>query len=165
MDAMIPYYMRGKLAPFLNTPFVHNGRIPGEGLDCLGFVVLFLYEFGFTFPDGDGRPISKTWFKNDPNRMLNGLKALGFPKVLTIGDLEPFDIVGFAVARDIMTHMGVMVSSRHFAHMAPRNGFRITLLDNRWAAKVKIAFRPYLEGKPLREAVLDSVEKEILENS
>lgn len=162
MDLMIPYYMKDKLTPFLNTPFVHNGRTPGVELDCLGFVVLFYRKFGLEFPDGDGSPIPKTWYKNDPDRMLKGLKSLGHPTVPTIGELRPFDLVGFAVARNIMTHMGVMVSSRHFAHMAPRNGFRITLLDNRWASKVKIALRPMLNGKPLREVVLDSVEKEML---
>mgnify|MGYP002277063815 FL=1 len=162
MDLMIPYYIKEKLTPFLRTGFVHNGRTPGVELDCLGFVVLFYKKFGFDFPDGDGRPIHRHWFKQEPDRMLDGLKTLGFPQVKTIEELRPFDLVGFAVARNIMTHMGVMVSSRHFAHMAPRNGFRITLLDNRWAAKVKIAFRPYLEGRPLREVVLDTVEKEML---
>ena len=159
---MIPHYMKDKLIPFQNTTFVHNGRTPGEELDCLGFVVQFYKQFGFEFPDGDGRPIHRHWFKQEPDRMLDGLKALGFPRVKTIEELKPFDLVGFAVARDIMTHMGIMVSTRHFAHIAPRNGFRITLLDNRWAGKVKIAFRPYLNGKPLREAVLDEVEKEML---
>jgi len=162
MDLMIPYYIKGKLAPFLHTPFVHNGRTPGVELDCLGFVVLFYKEFGFDFPDGDGRPIHRYWFKQEPDRMLNGLKALGYPRVRTIEELKPFDLVGFAVARDIMTHMAVMVSSRHFAHMAPKNGFRITLLDNRWASKVKIALRPHLNERPLREVVLDAAEKELL---
>jgi len=162
MDLMIPHYIRDKLAPFHNTPFVHNGRTPGTELDCLGFVISFYEQFGLSFPDGDGRPIHRHWFKQEPDRMLDGLKALGFPRVRTIEALKPFDLVGFAVARNIMTHMGIMVSARHFAHMAPRNGFRITLLDNRWAGKVKIAFRPYLEGRPLREIVLDRVEKEML---
>ena len=37
---------------YVNTPFVHQGRVPGAGLDCAGVVVCAARAAGFELQDG-----------------------------------------------------------------------------------------------------------------
>ncbi|MBM7616359.1 C40 family peptidase [Alkaliphilus hydrothermalis] len=116
---------------YRNVNFVHNGRSTEEGLDCLGFMVLFYKEFGIEIPSGDGQEIPKNWYKKDPQRYIRGIKALG-GKSVELDELRPLDLVYFAVKRGVITHTGIMVTDKEFVHMSPRKGFTIDTMARHW---------------------------------
>ena len=112
---------------YKNAKFLHNGRSLEEGIDCLGFIILFYRDLGVELPNDDGKPIEDDWFKRDPNRYIRAIKSLGFREV-KFRDLRPLDMVYFAISRNIITHTGIMINNREFAHMSPKKNFIISKL-------------------------------------
>jgi len=127
------------LENYKNVPFVHNGRTL-DGLDCLGFVVHFYSNFGIRLPDSDGMEIEEDWYKNDPLRLIRNINRLNGIQV-SKDDLQPLDLVYFAIAKDVISHMGVMVNSREFAHMSPRSNFIISKMERQWKNRCRGAIR------------------------
>lgn len=111
--------------------FQHNGRTLEEGLDCLGFMVMFYKDFGIEIPSGDGNDIEKDWYRYDPERYLRGLKSIG-GKEVELHELAPLDLIYFSVKKNIVTHTGIMVSNREFVHMSPRKGFTLDSMARHW---------------------------------
>ncbi|MDD2504422.1 MAG: NlpC/P60 family protein [Clostridia bacterium] len=131
--------MAALIEQYRNVPFVHNGRSL-DGLDCLGFVVHLYRYFGIYLPDSDGKEIGKSWYKTDPQRYIRNIRKLNGIQV-SIDDLKPLDLVYFAIARDIITHTGVMVNQREFAHMSPKRNFVISKMERHWKKRCKGAIR------------------------
>jgi cell wall-associated NlpC family hydrolase len=125
---------------YKNARFVHNGRSLKEGIDCLGFVVLFYKEFGIDIPDGDGKPIEEDWFKKDPERYIRGIKQLG-KKEVSLNALQPLDLVYFAISHNIITHTGIMIYDNKFVHMSPKSGFLVSKLERHWRRRFRGAIR------------------------
>ena len=75
------------ISRFKNTRFVHNGRSIEDGVDCLGFVILFFREFGVELPSDDGKFIEDEWYLTDPTRYIRAIKDLNYPDV-TLDELE-----------------------------------------------------------------------------
>lgn len=116
---------------FKDVPFVHNGRTIDEGLDCLGFMVLFYKEFGIYIPSGDGEEIEEHWYNTDPERYVRGLNRLGGTPV-DIDNLQPLDLVYFSIRRDIITHTGIMINSHEFVHMSSKRNLAVDSLHRHW---------------------------------
>ncbi|KAB3531514.1 C40 family peptidase [Alkaliphilus serpentinus] len=116
---------------FRHARFKENGRSLEEGIDCLGFLVLFYKEFGIHIPDGDGKPIEKRWYVDDPERYVRGIKSLGKGDV-PIDELKTLDLVYFAIKRNIITHAGIMLDDEYFIHMSPSRGISIDSLKRHW---------------------------------
>ncbi len=125
---------------FKGAKFLHNGRSLEEGIDCLGFVILFYRELGVELPNDDGRFIEEDWFKTDPNRYIRAIKNLGFKEV-RYHDLRPLDMVYFAISRNIISHTGIMINNKEFAHMSPKKGFMISKLERGWLSRARGAVR------------------------
>ena len=132
INELIPKYKKAK--------FVHNGRDLREGIDCLGFIILFYNEFGIEIPNDDGKVIDKDWYKKDPDRYIRGIKNFSDNEV-SKEDLKPLDMVYFALSRDIITHTGIMINNKEFIHMSPRSGFLISKLERGWRRRLKGAVR------------------------
>lgn len=91
----------------LGTPFYHQGRVAGIGLDCIGVIIFALRAIGFEVEDQDdyGREPEGT-------RLHDALIAHGFEIVDAImpGDILLFRFngepqhVGMAVSTDTMVH-------------------------------------------------------------
>ena len=124
---------------YKNVPFVHNGRTL-EGLDCLGFVIHFYRNFEISLPNDDGKIIEEDWYKQDPQRYIRGLGGLDGVQI-SINDLQALDLVYFAIARDIITHTGVMINRYEFAHMSPKNNFQISKMERHWRTRYRGAIR------------------------
>ena len=127
------------LEQYRDVPFVHNGRSL-DGLDCLGFVVHFYRNFDIYLPDSDGEEIDKHWYKTDPQRYIRSIRKLNGLQV-SIDDLKPLDLVYFAIARNIITHTGIMINSREFAHMSPKSNFIISKMERHWKTRCRGAIR------------------------
>lgn len=129
------------LEKFKGVKFLHNGRSIEEGLDCLGFVVLFYREFGIDLPDNDGRYIQEDWYVTEPDRYIKNIKKLNGKKVEHYKDLRALDLVYFAISRNIITHSGVMISKNRFAHMSPKKNFIISKMERHWLSRCRGAVR------------------------
>ncbi|SCZ10414.1 C40 family peptidase [Alkaliphilus peptidifermentans] len=116
---------------FRYARFKHNGRSLEEGIDCLGFIILFYEEFGIKLPDSDGRPIDYRWYLEDPERYVRGIKSLGWKEV-DIEELQALDLIYFAVKRNIITHSGIMINDREFIHMSPNRGLSVDSINRHW---------------------------------
>ena len=132
--------IRSLVQKFKYARFRHNGRSIEEGLDCLGFMVLFYREFGIELPTDDGAEVKANWYRYDPDRYLRGLKSLDGIEV-NFEDIQPLDLVYFAINRNIVTHSGIMLTSNEFAHMMLGRGFKISSIHGYWARKFRGAIR------------------------
>ncbi len=128
------------LPKFKNAKFVHNGRSMTEGIDCLGFIILFYKEFGIDIPSDDGQPIDKDWFKTDPVRYINAIRKFSNNEI-DLESLKPLDMVYFAISHNIITHTGIMINKKEFVHMSPKSGFLISKLERHWKRRCKGAIR------------------------
>ncbi|MTI69337.1 MAG: NlpC/P60 family protein [Firmicutes bacterium] len=125
---------------FEKAKFVHNGRSLEEGIDCLGFLILFYKEFGINIPSNDGKPIDKYWFKEDPERYIRAIKSLG-EKEVSFDELQPLDMAYFVVTKNIITHTGIMIDNQRFVHMSPKRGLLISKLKRHWKRRFRGAIR------------------------
>ncbi|HHU64176.1 MAG TPA: peptidoglycan endopeptidase [Clostridiales bacterium] len=128
------------LDKFKNARFIHNGRDLKKGLDCLGFVILFYKEFGIEVPSDDGHAIEKHWYRKDPYRLIRGIMNLEGIYVKP-EEVQPLDLVYFAVGSDVISHLGVMISNDKFAHMAPRSNLLVSSLKRHWLKRCRGAKR------------------------
>ena len=127
------------LEKYKNVPFMHNGRTLA-GLDCLGFVIHFYKNFGIYLPDNDGRKIEEDWYKTDPFRLIRNIGKLNGIQV-SKEDLQPLDMVYFAISNDIISHLGVMINYKEFAHMSPKSNFIISKMERHWKVRCRGAIR------------------------
>ncbi|MDX1922685.1 MAG: NlpC/P60 family protein [Alphaproteobacteria bacterium] len=91
----------------IGTPFYHQGRIAGIGLDCIGLVIHAVKQIGIPVND-------QTDYGREPEgeRLHAALIAHGFEQVndITAGDVLLFRFngeaqhVGLAVSHDAMVH-------------------------------------------------------------
>ncbi|KNF08071.1 NLP/P60 domain-containing protein [Gottschalkia purinilytica] len=128
------------LNKFRRVRFVHNGRSLKEGVDCLGFLILFYKEFGIDIPSDDGKYIEKDWYLNNPERYIKAIRKLGYKEV-GIDDLKPLDLAYFVVNHDVITHSGVIIDNNLFAHMSPKSGLLISKLERHWKKRFRGAVR------------------------
>ena len=132
------------LEQYKNVPFVHNGRTL-QGLDCLGFLVHFYQNFGIHLPDSDGAEIKKQWYITDPQRYIRSLRKLNGVQV-SLDDLQALDLVYFSVSQGIISHTGVMINEKQFAHMSPRSNFIVSKMERHWRTRCRGAIR--FTGQP-----------------
>ena len=140
MGHIVERKIRELLEKYKNAKFLHNGRSLEEGIDCLGFVILFYRDLGIELPNDDGKPIEEDWYKKDPDRYIRAIKSLGFKEV-KYRDLRPLDMVYFAISKNIITHTGIMINRKEFAHMSPNKGFLISRLERGWLSRARGAVR------------------------
>ncbi|MDD2503372.1 MAG: NlpC/P60 family protein [Clostridia bacterium] len=127
------------LEQYKGVPFLHNGRNL-KGMDCLGFVVHFYRNFGLSLPDHDGNVISKDWYVKDPQRYIRSLSKLNAVQV-SLDDLQALDLVYFSISRGIITHTGVMINDKQFAHMSPKSNCMVSKMERHWLARCRGAIR------------------------
>ncbi len=99
------------ISKYIGKPYQHRGE--GQSFDCLSLVITALNEHGYNLPPGDGEMIRKEWYREDPERLIKGLKQYG--KRISVDELQPLDVVVFSF-RGIPRHAGVMVDRSHMIH-------------------------------------------------
>lgn len=125
---------------FSGTKFMHNGRSLDEGIDCLGFLILFYREFGIELPSDDGNYIEEEWYLNDPNRYIRAIENLDYPKIAP-DELKPLDLIFFVINHDVITHTGILLSGNRFVHMTPKKGLRVSKFRSHWRRRVRGGLR------------------------
>lgn len=86
----------------LGTPFHHQGRVPGVGVDCAGLVVCALQQSGLDVSDraGYGRIPAQGLFSQTVAEQCDAID---------LADVQPGDLLSFAFRSDPQ-HIAIVVS-------------------------------------------------------
>ena len=116
------------------TPFRHQGRCKGVGVDCLGLVVGVARALGLSAADGAGYPRQP-----DGAALLAGLEEAYVP--LGLGRQRPGDILVFRI-RSTPQHLALLTEPGGMIHVHAAVGRVVeTGLDATWAARLVAAYR------------------------
>lgn len=119
---------------WLGTPFRHQGRVKGVGVDCLGLVVGVGRSLGLSQADGTGYPRQP-----DGRALLSGLDAAYVP--LPLGQQRAGDILVLRIRREPQ-HLALVTERGGMIHVHAAVGRVVeTGLDAGWAARLVAAYR------------------------
>ena len=119
----------------VGTPYHHQGRKPGVGLDCIGVPIAAARAAGLDVHD------------------FAGYGPLPMPEVLlteiakdcdeiTLGEAKPGDVLCFKTGLVTPTHFGVLVDDQHFVHAYNKlDRVGVQLLDPRWIRALHSVWR------------------------
>lgn len=129
----------------LNTPFVHQGRVIGLGLDCAGVLVHCFQRLGLPFSDEMGYP------RNPYDGQLDKILA-GQPSLIVIS--KPFmragDVLSMRIKsapQHIAIHAGQVRGHDYIIHGSSEHG-KVCMhrLCDVWGSRVMHVYR--FEGMP-----------------
>ena len=126
---------------YLGVPFMHQGRNPSVGLDCIGLIVCAGLDGGYAFPAFD----STSYGRDPAHGLLEGhlLAALG--PALPVSDRRAGDIAAIAYAGAVR-HVGVIgdhPQGHSLIHTNTAVG-RVTeaRIDQKWSGRIVAIYRP-----------------------
>lgn len=116
---------------WLDTPFHHQGRLIGVGVDCAGLVVGVAHALGLS--DFDTADYSR---QPDPTRMRAVLNEHMDP----VAEYQPGDVLWFAIDSEprhlaIMTDIGIIHAAAKLRKVAEHS------LDAQWIKRIRGAWR------------------------
>lgn len=123
---------------YIDTPFVHQGRVPGSGLDCVGVYVCAAHAVGLKLHDfiAYGKEASS-------KELLARLKenfVLVEPKEKQKDDLLLF----WVITKNIPQHIGLYGGNGSFIHAYSRPQYgkvRLDSLEGRWEKHLHSVWR------------------------
>lgn len=121
----------------LGTPFVHQGRQIGLGMDCAGLIVYVMQRLGLNYIDGKGYP------RNPYEGMLENILD-GQPKVkkIPITEKKPGDILLFRIKRDPQ-HLAIY-AGKTIIHCYSQSGKVVEHSIGGWERKIVAVYRVVL---------------------
>lgn len=95
---------------YIGTPFQHQGRRRGDGIDCAGLLTCAAYDVGLT-------DVRVTDYTPQPDPLRFREIAREHMDAVAFADLTPGDVLTFAF-KDAEQHFGVVVSMnpKRFVH-------------------------------------------------
>jgi len=125
-----------KARSFIGTPFKHMGRIPGEGLDCIGLIQVTLHECGLLLDKqtgGYGRAAR-------PGMLIGGLEDT-FQRV-NPSEMREGDIILFSITSEPQ-HVAWYTGDDTFIHAYALTPRRVTeqRLNKQWRTRIRGVFR------------------------
>lgn len=115
----------------IGTPFHHQGRLPGVGLDCVGLVIWIGQQLGIAYPD------NYRYGRNPNGREMGRLLA---QYLLRVETPQPGDVLHIAWAR-LPQHLGIYAPQGRLIHAYEPRGVIVTTLSGRHLAGVQGCFR------------------------
>lgn len=122
---------------YIGVPFLHQGRNPAVGIDCIGLLAL-------VFPEHAGHPENRADYGRNPHAGLLEQRMrviFGEP----VGDMRPGDVVALKYAGPIR-HVGVLGHGAHGLTLIHTDAARGKVvehhLDDKWARRIALVFRP-----------------------
>lgn len=125
--AIISYARR-----LLGTPYRHQGRQPGCGLDCIGLVVVVARHFGLSDHDVHDYPRLP-----EGDRLLGEARRAGF---IPVGRARPGDVICLRTARDPQ-HLAIVTDIGMLHACARRERVIEHRIDATWRERIVAAFR------------------------
>ncbi len=125
-----------KVRSYIGTPFHHQGRLPGVGLDCAGLVVAAARELGGEVKDANV-------YRRTPDHTIflahirESCDDIGFDDLLP-GDLVVFNFQGNPQHIGVITGINPLMLTHAYAQLRKvvEHG-----LDASWKARVSYCFR------------------------
>jgi len=113
----------------LNTPFVHQGRLEGVGIDCIGALVCIAKHFDIPHKD------HKSYSRKPNGTLIKRLVNAGLierPNLV----LEPCSVLVFEIRREPY-HVGIMTSAVTMLHTHSGVGCVVEhRLDHKWLKRL-----------------------------
>lgn len=121
---------------FLGTPFRHQGRLPGAGLDCVGVVVCALKQLGYHVEDQSG-------YGRIPLRGRLIAAIENHCDAISQEDIQPGDLMMFAF-RSEPQHIAIvsainpimLIHAYQDVHRVVENGLDVT-----WQSRLRGCYR------------------------
>lgn len=122
----------------LETPFQHQGRVVGRGLDCAGLYVHICKTLGLEHLDAKGYP--RNPYDGQLEKQLDAQPCLD-----RITEAHPGDILAMRISKQpqhIGIHAGYIDGHPYIIHASEEHGKTcMHRLDDLWKARVMRAYR------------------------
>lgn len=124
----------------MKTPFKHQGRVAGVGLDCAGLYVHVCRELGLDHEDAKGYP------RNPYDKQLQSqLDAQPCLVRIPISEMQEGDILCMRITREpqhIAFHAGIIDGLVYVIHASSEHGGVVMhRLDELWKARIMRVYR------------------------
>jgi cell wall-associated NlpC family hydrolase len=118
---------------YLDTPYLHQGRLPGVGLDCAGVVACAAIAAGFKVEDVAG-------YSRNPSGMQL-IATLAKHCVPVFGPAQRGDVLAFTWGGEPQ-HLGVHLGDDYIvhAHAAAKKVVKHRL-DDQWRSRITAVYR------------------------
>lgn len=127
----------------LKTPFAHQGRVPGLGMDCAGLFIQVCRELGLEHQDAAGYP--RNPYDGKLEAELDGQPCL---RRIDPGEAKEGDLLCMRIRRapqHIGFHAGFVDGQPYIIHASEEHGGVVHhRIDALWGARVMRVYR--LEG-------------------
>lgn len=121
---------------YIGTPFNHQGRLPGIGLDCAGVGIAAAKSLGIPIKDFSGYP--RTPFDGMLKKMLDEQESL---LQVGINDAEPGDVLLMRISTDPQ-HIAIKSYNGYMIHAYQNVGKVVEQrIDADWKIKIISAYR------------------------
>lgn len=123
---------------YVGIPYVHLGRDPKTGLDCLGLILSVLQDRGHDVRQYDYEHYSEDWSKKSEHdlfieKMPELMERVRIPRA--------FDLVLFKNFRGLSSHAGIVLSNGKFIHTCKVGTVQGKLFDKKWADSLSGFYR------------------------
>jgi NlpC/P60 family putative phage cell wall peptidase len=119
---------------FLGTPYAHQGRVIGHGVDCAGLVICVAHKCGLSSFD-----LTSYGRQPDPGQMLPLLRE--HLDLVRRMEMRPGDVLSFAYWQGRVQHLGILVSDDVFIHAIDGHGCIEQRLSGAWAKRLRNVYR------------------------
>jgi len=117
---MTPHKIIAAAFECMGTPFVHQGRVPGLGIDCAGLLVHCFKSLGLPYNDESGYP--RTPYDGQLQKILDIQPAL---QRIAVADALPGDWLTMRMSKDPQ-HLALRADDRnghqYIIHAASESG-------------------------------------------
>jgi cell wall-associated NlpC family hydrolase len=122
------------------TPFKHQGRIPGLGMDCAGVLVHCFQRLGLPHEDAQGYP--RNPFDGQLERILDGQPSL---RRIAKAEMDRGDVLCMRISsapQHIALYLGLIDGHPYILHGSSEHGKVAThRLDALWGARIVRVYR------------------------
>lgn len=129
---------------YIGTPFHHQGRLKGKGIDCLGLLVCVARELQLTGKDGSyfaDADITHYSHQPDTEVLRATLDRLLYP--IPVSGIKESDIALFNID-NMPQHMGIVTNIGLIHAYAPARKVVEHALDAYWHSKLVAGYRVQL---------------------
>lgn len=124
----------------IGTPFIHQGRVIGRGLDCVGLLAHIFESLELPYADEKGYPRSPYDGKLESN--LDSQQSL---RRIDRKDAQAGDVLVMRMKtspQHIAIHAGEISGHTYIIHASSEHGFVVHhRLDNVWRTRIMRAYR------------------------
>lgn len=121
---------------WIGTPFLHQGRKMGVGVDCAGIVVDIAKHFKYAKTYNDKRNYPK-----QPTGSLMSETLNDHLERVSVAEAMPGDIIHFKFAK-VPQHVGILTDVGTFIHADGNIGLVVeTQIVGHWAREARAAYR------------------------